>query len=106
VKGLKVFETSGTLYLETDYPEELKKIRKELYIKNKQLRISKQFYSLISTPHITIGRGLKKDSLIKLEDYMSKRVCDKEFYVKDLLGLRADSRDVKYQKRFSFKLKE
>lgn len=106
VKGLKVFETSGTLYLETDYPEELKEIRKELYIKNKELRISKQFYSLISTPHITIGRGLSKESLNKLEDYISKRVCDKEFYVKDLLGLRADSADVKYQKRYRFKLKE
>lgn len=85
-------------------PDEIMSIAWE--IKQEVEKIVGVYKSRTSTPHITICRGLKKDSLIKLEDYMSKRVCDKEFYVKDLLGLRADSRDVKYQKRFSFKLKE
>lgn len=105
VKGLKVFESSGTLFLETDYPEELRNIRTRFQLKNKELKISKKGYHLISTPHITIARGLNSNALTKLESLISDFSCEKEFSVKSLTGLRADSSDEKYQNSRIFNLK-
>lgn len=106
VKGLNVFESSGTVFLETNYPDELKKIRIKFQEKNKELRISKKGYHLISTPHLTICRGLKSNELIKLKGLIFDFNFEKEFLVEQLIGLRADSMDTKYQNSRVFKFKE
>lgn len=106
VDGISVFENSGTIFLKTDYPEELKEIRTRFKLKNNELRVSKKETHLLSTPHITIDKGLKSNTLKELEQAFSGFSFKKEFLVTGLTCLRADTSDVRYKVNEIFKLKE
>lgn len=105
VNEIKTFESSGTIYLETDFPDSLKEIQRNFYIMNKELRISKKGYHLISKPHITIGSGFEKEELGMIKKLTGGINLNKEFEVQSLLGLRAELSDKSYQRSRIFNLK-
>ena len=105
VNEIKIFESSGTIYLDTDFPDSLKEIQRKFYILNKELRISKKGYHLISKPHITIGSGLEKEELELIKKLLSGININREFEVQSLVGLRAELTDKSYHKSRIFNLK-
>ncbi|SMO71492.1 2'-5' RNA ligase family protein [Gracilimonas mengyeensis] len=103
IDGFNYFE-NGVIYLQIKLSESFTEVSQQLNLCRKHLRIRKNYISS-SVPHITIARGLPKQTLRQAKELWMPRSYYNTFEVNELTVLSYDFEENRYRKHSTLSLK-